>query len=234
MMSRSIVAAVCVLSAVAAMAAEPPFTTDFNIGACTFSTIGRNQFFVLEPGYTLFYEGDDDGELVELRIRVLRDTLAINVPGAGWVLARVVEEREWADGELKEVSRNFFAFCKQTGNMFYLGEDVDIFEDDGTVSHDGAWRAGRNGARAGVIMPGSFLLGSRYFQEIAPNVAMDRAENTRMGLTIDTPAGRFRNAVEVIETTPLEPGSQSRKVYAPGVGLIIDGVLRLTEVDDAD
>jgi len=228
------VAAVCVLAGPGTLAVEPQFTTDFNIGACTFSSIGRNAYFILEPGYELFYEGNDDGEEVELRIRVLRDTVAINVPGFGSVVARVVEEREWADGELKEVSRNFFAFCRQTGNVFYLGEDVDIFEDDGTVSHDGAWRSGRNGAKPGVVMPGSFLLGSRYYQEIAPGVALDRAENTLMGLTIDTPAGRFKNAVEVIETSPLEPGHQSRKVYAPGVGLLIDGALRLASYGHED
>ena len=56
---------------------------------------------------------------------------------------RVVEERESEDGELKEVSRNFFAFCKKTGNLFYFGEEVDDYDSEGNVvSHSGGWRAG--------------------------------------------------------------------------------------------
>jgi hypothetical protein len=79
-------------------------------------------------------------------------------------------------------------------------------------------------------MPGRYLLGSRYFQELAPGVALDRAEHTAMGLTIATPAGTFRNCVEVIETSPLEPGHESLKRYCPGVGLVVDDGLVLEEV----
>jgi hypothetical protein len=35
---------------------------------------------------------------------------------------------------------------------------------------------GSDNARAGIIMPGTPLLGSRYYQEIAPEVALDKAE----------------------------------------------------------
>jgi hypothetical protein len=73
-------------------------------------------------------------------------------------------------------------------------------------------------------MPGTFLLGSRYFQELAPDVALDQAENVAMGLTLDLPAGKFDRCVEVVETTPLEPGQESIKRYCPGVGLVSDKV----------
>jgi len=39
-----------------------------------------------------------------------------------------VEEREEVDGELKEISRNFFAICREHGDVFYFGEEVDIRE----------------------------------------------------------------------------------------------------------
>jgi hypothetical protein len=133
---------------------------------------------------------------------------------------------------LDEVSRNFYAICDQTNNVYYFGEDVDIYEDGEVVSHAGAWRAGVNGAAPGVFMPGTFLLGSRYFQEIAPAVAMDRAEHVKMGLTVDVPAGRFTDAVQVLETSPLEPSAKEYKLYAPGVGVIVDDSLRLVDVFD--
>ena len=58
------------------------------------------------------------------------------------VLARVVEEREWKDGKLVEVSRNYYARCAQTSDIYYFGEDVDIYENGVVVSHDGTWLAG--------------------------------------------------------------------------------------------
>jgi hypothetical protein len=83
-------------------------------------------------------------------------------------------------------------------------------------------------------MPGTFLLGSRYAQEIAPGVAQDRAEHVAEGLEVETDAGTFRNCVEVTETTPLEPGAESTKVYCPRVGLVADNDLLLVEIGEAE
>ena len=43
-----------------------------------------------------------------------------------------------------------------------------------------------------------------------------------MGLEVTVPAGTFTECVQVLETTPLEPGSESEKTYCPGVGLVTD------------
>jgi hypothetical protein len=212
------------LAATGARAGEPEFTSSFQLAGCTFRTTGRNPFFVLEPGYTERFEGDEDGEHVRLQIRVLPDTITL----VHDFRVRVVEERETHDDVLVEVSRNYFAFCEENGSVFYAGEDVDIFNDDGTVTHEGSWRHGVNGARGGLVMPGLPLLGARYFQEIAPGVALDRAEIVSLSETIDTPAGRFTHVLKTRETTPLEPGAEEFKWYAPGVGLIRDDTLRLT------
>lgn len=213
-------------------ATKEEFTTDFNLQDCNFSTTGRNPFFVLVPGYRLTLEGVEDTQQVHLAITVLPKEHAITLPGVGKFMTRVVEERESVDGDLSEVSRNFFAICEQTNDVFYFGEEVDLYEGGQIVGHGGAWEAGINGAAPGISMPGTFLLGSRYFQEIAPGVAMDRAENVAMGLTLDVPAGRFTRAVQVKETTPLEPNAREFKFYAPGLGIIVDDVLKLVEVFD--
>lgn len=83
-----------------------------------------------------------------------------------------------------------------------------------------------------MIMPGTILLGSRYYQEIAPN-AMDRAENIDTGVTLKTPAGTFKNCLKVEETSGLDPKDKCYKTYAPGVGLIQDEDLLLTEYGEA-
>ena len=203
-----------------------PYTTDFRLGDCTFANSGRTSFFVLDPGYWLQLEGREGGKRVEVTITVLADTELVD-----GVETRVVEEQELINGVLAEVSRNFFAICSETNSVVYFGEDVDIYAKDGVtiISHEGAWRAGIDGAQAGIVMPGTFLLGSRYFQEIAPGVAMDRACNTRMNLTVVTPAGTFSGCVNVKETTPLEPGQVSIKAYCPGIGLVKDSRLRLVD-----
>jgi hypothetical protein len=228
-------AALCASLTPAPVRGEDAFTTDFRIEDCELEANGRNAWFSLIPGDQLVLSGEDDGEEFVVQITVLPKKRTVTfVTERGKKLrveTRVVEEREWEDDELVEVSRNYFARCDQTGDMFYFGEAVDIYEDGEIVSHDGAWLAGVNGARPGVIMPGSYLLGSRYFQEIAPGVALDRGEHTAMGLTVTTPAGTFHDCVEVIETSPLEPGHESLKRYCPGIGLVQDNEAVLEEFD---
>ena len=247
-MKRPFVTAALVTTAVAALlsipkaawSAELQFTTDFRIEDCTFSAAGRNAYFSIEPGDQLVLEGDEDGETVVVQITVLnrQKVIVLHTPQGETrrITTRVIEERETSDDELVEVSRNFFARCEQTGDIYYFGEEVDIYEDGEIVHHEGSWRAGSGGARPGIIMPGTYLLGSRYFQEMAPGVALDRAEHTAMGLTISVPAGTFHDCIEVTETTPLEPGSRSLKRYCPGVGLVQDGTTELVEfhLDGAD
>jgi hypothetical protein len=158
-------------------------------------------------------------------ITVLDETRVID-----GITTRVVEERETIDGELFEVSRNFFAFCTETNSAFYFGEEVDFYEDGEIIGHEGSWLHGRDGARAGLQMPGLPLLGARYYQEIAPGVALDRAEILRLDETLTTPAGRFTGLLVTEETTPLEPDARERKLYAPDIGLIRDGAALLTRV----
>ena len=211
---------------------EPEFTSQFYLEDCNgFRAKGTNPYFILQPGYQLVLEGEDEGEPASVEITVTREIKTVTLPEIGEIRTRVVEERHTVNGELVEVSRNFFAICKRTNDVYYFGEEVDIFEEDGTVTHEGAWEAGQPDedglAEPGLIMPGTFLLGSRYFQEIADEIALDRAEHTAMGLEITVPAGTFTDCVEVTETTPLEPGVVSLKYYCRDVGLVIDDELQL-------
>jgi hypothetical protein len=205
------------------------FTTEFNRDHCTFTTTGSNPHFPLWPGYVLEFEGEeeDGGEIIELYLRfsVLGDTETVD-----GVVTRVIEEYEEEDGEVIEISRNFYALCRETGDVWYFGEDVDIYEDGEIISHGGAWRSGADGAEAGVFMPGTPMLGARHFQEIAPDVALDRAEVVSDDVTLNLPAGTFNDVVKVDETSPLEPGHISEKWYAPGVGLIKDNEAELVEI----
>ena len=199
------------------------FTASFMQDSCTFESTGRNNFFILEPGYQLVLEGAEGWNTTKLVITVLKETKKI-----GNVETRVVEENETTNGKTVEISRNFFAFCKQTGSIFYFGEEVDMYKNGKIISHDGAWIAEGNN-KAGVMMPGIILIGARFYNEIAPRVAMDRVEIISLNNTLQTPAGTFFNCLETEETTSLEPKAKEYKLFTPGIGLIKDGELLLTK-----
>jgi outer membrane lipoprotein-sorting protein len=208
------------------------FTNSFMMETCDgFASEGNNPYFVLEPGFKLILEGKEKKEDVKLVITVLDETKTIHYNPDKYddiVEARVVEERETINEVLVEVSRNYFAICNRTNSVFYFGEEVDIYENGVVVSHEGAWEAGVDGARAGIIMPGVILLGGKYYQEIAPGVAMDRAEIISMTKVVQVPAGTFESCLETYETSPIDRNAKGYKFYAPGIGLAKDGVLELT------
>jgi len=71
------------------------------------------------------------------------------------------------------------------------------------------------------------FLGARYQQEIAPGVAMDRAEIISMSETVETPRGTFENCLKVEETNPID-GDQEYKYFKAGIGIVQDEDLKLT------
>ena len=201
------------------------WTIEFAAEKDELSATGRNLYFILEPGYQLVFEGGKE----RLVITVLDETKTVD-----GVETRVVEERETKDGKPVEVSRNYFAISKRTNDVFYFGEDVDIYKGGKAVGHGGAWLAGVKGARFGLMMPGQVRLKARYYQERAPRVAMDRAEIVSLSETVKTQAGEFKNCLKVEETTPLEAGVKEYKYYAAGVGLAQDGSLKLVKYGKAE
>jgi hypothetical protein len=198
------------------------FQDTFNLENCDFDSRGSNTYFILEPGHQSVLEGQEDGEVIDLVITVLNETKVVD-----GTETRIVEERESENGELVEISRNYFAVCKPANDVFYFGEDVDDYEDGEIVSHGGAWLAGANGSKTGMIMPGKVEVGLKYYQEIAQGVAEDRAEIIAVNDTFDTPAGNFQNVLKTEETNPLEPDEKEFKFYAPGIGLIQEEAIKL-------
>jgi hypothetical protein len=206
------------------------FTKEFRLQDCWwFQTVGINPYFKLIPGYRLVLEGQEEDETIRAEVTVLWDIEWIYVPGIGWVRTRVVEEREWVEDKLIEVSRNFFAICKKSNSVYYFGEDVYVCDSglvsDGDgfvcqnsgeeVSREGEWRAGEDGAMPGLIMPGTFLLGAKYCQEQKPvepggdqeEAAVDRGENLEMALDWPEELGpneepMFTGCVKVLDTNP--------------------------------
>ena len=213
------VAALAVAVAMTGGQAQQTWTERFGVEPGELASRGRNPYFILEPRYRLTLEHGDE----RLVITVLDETKVVD-----GVETRVVEERESRKDALVEVSRNYYAISTRTNSVYYFGEDTDIYRNGKVVDHEGSWLAGVNGARFGLMMPGTPLVGGRYYEEIAPGVAMDRGQIVSVTGTMKVPAGSFTNVLRVEETTPLERGEREYKLYASGVGLLQDGSLTLT------
>lgn len=206
-------------------AAPGEWQEEFNFDQRELADSGESTYFILQPGFQIVLESNR----ARLVITVLEETKDIN-----GIRTRVVEEREEINGELYEISRNFFAIDPESKDVFYFGEEVDFYENGEIVRHSGEWLAYEDGNKPGLIMPGTPEEGMKYFQEIAPGVAMDRAEVISVSETYETPAGEFEDSLVTEESTPLEPLVKEYKRYAPGIGMIQDETLKLVSYGYAE
>jgi hypothetical protein len=184
----------------------------FNLDKRNLGVQGANPYFNLTPGYQLSYTHKKDSEVVT----VLNETRVIDS-----VTTRVVEDRESHAGSLTELTRDYYAIDSVTNDVYYFGEDVDVYKNGKVVSHEGSWMSGVKNAKFGLMMPAKPTVGQRFYQEQAPGVGMDRAEIKSRIASLVTPAGKFTNVIYVVENSPLEIGS-SKKWYAAGVGPVKD------------
>ncbi len=196
------------------------FTDQFPVDQAKLSATGRSAYFVLEPGYQLTYAAGTEQVV---------DTVLDQTQQIDGVTTRVFEKREMKGGELTEVKRDYLAIDPGTGDVYFFGEDIDEYEGDKVVGHEGAWRSGVGAARFGLLLPGAPRVGQKHAQEIAPGAAMDQSEVVSTTESVQVPAGAFAGAMAVDETTPLEPMATVRKYYAPGIGMVKEDELVLVK-----
>ena len=76
-------------------------------------------------------------------------------------------------------------------------------------------------------MPASLAVGQAFQQEIAPGIAEDQAKVIALGESTDVPAGSYSDTATLLDRNPLD-GGEGTKVYARGIGLIVDEAAQLT------
>jgi hypothetical protein len=171
----------------------------------------ENRWFPLAPGTVLTYKGEDEGAAARDVLRVTRATKRIL-----GIRATVIDDRVYTRGKLAERTHDYYAQDRD-GNVWYLGEDTATLAPDGRVrSREGTWRAGRDGARAGIFMPAHPQPGDGGWQEYYVGHAQDRyriLSISRRGMLIE-------------ETTPLEPGVVDHKLYRRGVGTVREATVK--------
>src|SRR5262245_14941319 len=125
---RASLFAVLLLAAASPLATQTPadWQAVFPVDRKTLGVTGSNPYFNLTPGYRLFYkEGGTTDTLT-----VLREARRID-----GVETRVVEDREMKNGALVELTRDYYAIDSASNDVYYFGEDVDVYKNGKVVSH---------------------------------------------------------------------------------------------------
>jgi len=179
---------------------QPP-----RIDPSTFVRTVDNPWFPLQPGTTYTYRGVKDGKRARDVFAVTHKTRKIQ-----GVTTTVIHDRLYLDGRLAERTTDWYAQNRH-GDVLYFGEATRALDRHGKLTDsEGSWRAGVDGARAGIFMPAHPKVGRTFQQEYFKGHAEDRFRIL----------GKRAGIIKTREWTPLEPGVIDNKYYVRGVGAI--------------
>ena len=222
-------AAVAIIAAVSAMGAQPgsraatpaPILSGAGPGwpkrlaASDFVRRVDNPWFPLKPGSFYRYRGVKEGVPMVDIVRVSHGTKLIL-----GVRTTVVHDTVLVHGRPEEETFDYYAQDRH-GNVWYFGEDTKELDRHGNViSREGSFRAGRNGARAGLYFPGHPRVGVSARQEFFKGHAEDHFRVIDLHAHVSVPYVTTGRAVRTREWTPLEPGTVDNKYYVRGVGSV--------------
>ena len=205
---------------------EPPFGVDFAANFVDPTEIGAmiapNPWFPLVVGNTWVYEGPEE----TITVVVTDKTKLID-----GINCRVVNDIVTdGDGFLIEDTDDWYA-QDTDGNVWYCGEiaeNFELFEGDDPevvelVDIDGSWKHGRDSAKAGMLLPFEPQVGDLIRQEVLYTDAEDVIEILSVTATESAAGGAcVDTCLQTLDYTPLEPGVQEHKFYAPGIGMIVE------------
>lgn len=205
------------------------FDTDFR------NLTKPNPYFPLGIGNKSTYRSVTDAEFNT--VEVLNQTKLID-----GVTCVVVRDKVFKNGSLMENTDDWYAQATD-GNVWYCGEEVkdyEVFEGDRPkrpelVAIDGSFKAGRDGAKPGIIFLASPKKGNVYLEEFslsnAEDVTVILSSTYSFGKNPDLDrmvpqqlANRFcsNDCIVTKNFSLLEPGVIARKYYARGVGVFLE------------
>ncbi len=119
------------------------------------------------------------------------------------VATTVVHDSLYLNGRLREDTIDWYAQDKH-GTVWYFGEDTKTLDDKGQVeSRSGSFQAGRDGARAGIFMPGKPKVGQAFQQEYYKGQAEDHFQILSLRMSERPPRKAVRSAVLLLCALPL-------------------------------
>jgi hypothetical protein len=174
-----------------------------------------NPWFPLVPGNEWVYESEDE------TVTVIVTDETIEIQG---ITSIIVRDLVTEDGELIEDTDDYYA-QDLDGNVWYMGEIAKNYEDGRLSDLDGSWRAGIDGAKAGILFKGNPIVGETLRQKFLLGEAEDIGETlsvTANGMSSEEAGVVCQdNCLQVFEYTPIEPEVAEEKFYYPGIGKIL-------------
>ena len=225
----TLLACACVTSS--ANAAEP-YQPRFDIAHFHAPLRIDNPWWPLKPGTRTVLHEFEEGECKTNDVIVTRRAKTNFSGRYAGLAARIVIDRVWSDptceGKRKlliEDTQDWYA-QDDSGNVWYVGERTVEYTYDANghrIDSDtaGSWQAGKDGAKAGLVMLAHPFEGFFYRQEYLAGIAEDEALIQRVGIRVSTKLGRFHGCVRTRDTTPLSPGDVEYKTYCVNVGLVL-------------
>ena len=173
-----------------------------------------NPWFPLKPGTVFVYTGEKDGKRGRDVVTVTRRTKLIQ-----GVRCTEIDDRLYGDGLLTERTKDWYAQDVR-GNVWYFGEETAELNKAGKVtSREGTWRAGHDGAKAGIFMSAHPKVGQSFRQEYLKGHADDHFAVLSTSASVVVPYTAAAHALLTKEWTPLEPDTLDHKLYIRGTGL---------------
>lgn len=176
-------------------------------------TTVTNPYFPVSQVTQAIYLGIEESEPLRVEVTLLPETKSIswNDSAIDTVVAQYVAYR---DNRILEVAWDWYAQADD-GSVWYLGEDVDNYEDGAVADHDGSWAAGRDGP-GGMIMPAAPGVGDVFRPENIPGFVFEEVTVESITETADGPRGPIAGTLAVRELQM--DGATETKQYAPGYG----------------
>jgi len=185
------------------------------INPADFTTHIDHPFFTLKPWTSFKYRVTKDSGEDQSLFEVTHDTKTI----VG-VKCVIVHDRSFLKGQVVENTFDYFAQDK-AGNVRYFGEDTAELENGKVVSTEGTWRAGRNGARTGIIMEAHPQVGDVYREEFSKGVAEDQAQVLGLDESVTVPEGTFHHCLKTKNFTRMDPVVEEKTYCQDGVRQVV-------------
>ena len=192
---------------------EPKFGPEFADNFVNPLEIGGavlpNQYFPLIPGTQRVFKDSSGTSPQTITVTTTHDTKLID-----GITCLVVTDVVTEDGANVEDTKDWFAQDLQ-GNVWYCGESsqqLSSFNGDNPatpelVSIDGSWKAGVNGAKAGIVMAADPRVGQTRRLELSWGDAEDANEILSVNASETTPGAACTNTcLETRDFSPLDAG----------------------------
>ena len=206
---------------------EPRYTADQFVDPNAIGAgVAPNPYFPLVQGMRWVYHGQlvsDEGEPIDEQIIF---TITDRIKLVDGVATRVINDQVIRNGLVHEDTDDWYVQDRD-GNVWYFGEAVKNYVVADGVAEldnlDGSWTAGVGGSRAGIIMLAHPKPGDVYRQEFGVGGPQDLGEVLSVTASEQVPGASCAETCLVTrDWTPVEPGEDAQKFYAPGIGAILE------------